>query len=56
VRKIVRSIEPTLESWEAALIIVGFGLFAVLLAKGFSAIRQYIYEDKVRIYTQFPVK
>ena len=49
VDKIVRRIEPTLQNWEAIVIIGGFGVFAILLAKAFSAIRRYIYEDKVGI-------
>ncbi|XP_064641869.1 uncharacterized protein LOC135496466 [Lineus longissimus] len=52
-RKIIRGIQPTLENWEAVVIIVGFGVFAIILAKCFSAIRQYVYEDKDNLDTQF---
>jgi hypothetical protein len=37
-----------LETNEAFWLILGFGVFASLLAFGFSAIRKHIYKDKVR--------
>lgn len=41
-------VKGSLEINEAFWLILGFGVFASLLAFGFSAIRKHIYKDKVR--------
>ncbi|XP_064598785.1 uncharacterized protein LOC135465474 [Liolophura sinensis] len=39
-------IVPSVEIWEALLMIFGFGLFACLLAYGFTQVRKKVYHDK----------
>lgn len=40
-------VHGSLRMTEAFWLILGFGVFASMLAVGFSAIRKYIYKDKV---------
>ncbi|KAK6177025.1 hypothetical protein SNE40_015215 [Patella caerulea] len=46
-------IQPSIESWEALIIIVGTGAMASLMAWTFSFIRKYIYNDKNSLDTSF---
>lgn len=46
-------ISPSVGMPEAVLLIIGFGIFAALLASGFKVIRSRIYLDKVSVCFKF---
>ncbi|XP_064611598.1 uncharacterized protein LOC135475601 [Liolophura sinensis] len=46
-------IEPSIELWEALLSIAGFGIFASLLAYGFTFIRRIVHNDRGSLDTEF---
>ncbi|CAH1777539.1 unnamed protein product [Owenia fusiformis] len=52
-RRVIHGVQPTIELRDGILLILGFGLFSVLIAITFHCIRKYVYGDASNVDTSF---